>query len=791
MMSTKTLAHLKAPSISGTPRADIALASLLHGTGLWYTVDGNTVHIVPAIKLQHRRSAEITSSNTHVQINASAPQPDPATLRPDQDTLTATEDPRPPAQSPLREIIVTAEKKSEYIQTVPMSVTALGTGSLAGANLLRMQDYSSMVPALSVAPMAAGSGQNISIRGITTGPSNPTVGITIDDVPIGSSTSNGGGDLIPDINPLDLSQIEVLRGPQGTLYGASSMGGLIKFLTAEPSTTDDLAGVELGASAVANGAEPGYTAHGYLSMPLSATAAVRLSAFTRRDPGYIDNPVLNIKGINELYTSGGIASAMWRPLDGLSIRLDALLQKTHGLGTSGADVEPGLRDLQQNDLRGTGSNTRELQAYIAKVNANIGSASLTSVTGYNVISYSDSYDFTYIIGPYSALLFGTPGTFVSEDGRTDKFSQEFRLAIPIGASANWLTGLFYTHEKSPISQTLLAENPATGIIAGQWDYLTFPSTYEEYAAFTDLTLFLTHSLDVQLGARASRISQSFQETNVGPYTEFFLLRPSPDIGPDVHSTSTPVTYLVTPRLHLSRFIMAYLRLASGYRAGGPNAVPGAPTQYQPDRTRDYEAGIKGTFLDNTLSIDTSFYYIDWSDVQLTLLTPSFQGYVGNASHAKSQGVDISMKATPVPSLQLASWLSLNHAVVTQGFPASSTVQATSGSRLPYAPRLSGHFSLDYTHTLGERLFGHAGFEVTYTGDRLSVFTPTPLRQAFGGYTRIDLHVGLDTGPLDVNLYANNVANRRGILNGGPGSYPPYGFIYIQPRTVGLLLSVSR
>jgi hypothetical protein len=167
MMSTKTLAHLKAPSISGTPQAGIALASLLHGTGLWYTVDGNTVHIVAASKLRHRHRSEITSSNTRRPLDTNAPYPDPVAPENHYGALAVATDSRPPTQGPLREVIVTAEKKSETIQTVPISVTALGTASLAGANLLRLQDYSSMVPALSVAPMAAGSGQNIAIRGIT------------------------------------------------------------------------------------------------------------------------------------------------------------------------------------------------------------------------------------------------------------------------------------------------------------------------------------------------------------------------------------------------------------------------------------------------------------------------------------------------------------------------------------------------------------------------------------------------------------------------------------------------
>src|SRR6202012_4446346 len=178
-------------------------------------------------------------------------------------------------------------------QDVPVPVTAIRADKLISDNQVRLQDYFTSVPGLSYAPN--NQNQYVTIRGITTGGfSNPTVGVVIDDVPFGASNALGGGQVIPDFDPGDLARVEVLRGPQGTLYGASSMGGLLKFVTVDPSTDGVSGRVEAGVSDVSHGAELGYNVRGSINVPLSDTFAMRASAFTREDPGYVDNPVLGI-----------------------------------------------------------------------------------------------------------------------------------------------------------------------------------------------------------------------------------------------------------------------------------------------------------------------------------------------------------------------------------------------------------------------------------------------------------------------------------------------------------------
>jgi iron complex outermembrane receptor protein len=686
----------------------------------------------------------------------------------------------------VEEIIVTAQKREERLQDVPVPVTAIRGDTLVNSNQLRLQDYYTRIPGLSVAP-GNQSFQFVSIRGLTTGDfTNPTVGITVDDVPFGSSTELGGGLVVPDIDPGDLARVEVLRGPQGTLYGASSIGGLLKFVTVDPST-DAVSGRLQGAlSSVRNGDEVGYNLRGSVNAPLSDTFAVRASGFTRRDPGYIDNPVLGIDGINEQRVSGGRLSALWRASEAFSLKFSALFQDVKGDGRH--DVLPALGDLQQSYLRGVGPYDRKAQAYNATLTARLGSVELTALSGYNINEFSDSFDYTYALGDFfTAPLFGVTGTPVFNDNKTEKFTQELRLSAPVGPKVDWLFGAFYTHEKSSYAQTILAVDPATGASAGEALFLSFPTTYQEYAVFTDVTFHVTDRFDVQVGGRESHLEQTSSETNIGPFVPFFFPGfTSPALFEKVDTTDNAFTYLVTPRFRVSRDLMVYARLASGYRAGGPNAAPGVPRQFNPDRTQNYEVGVKADFLDHRLSVDTSLYYIDWKDIQLSLINPvNFQAYTANGSRAKSQGLELSVESRPLTGLVIATWVAWSDAELTEDLPAGSA-PGRSGDRLPYGSRFSGNFSLERNFPLPGSLSGFVGGSLSYVGDRKGVFGGT--RQTLPAYAKTDLRAGVRHDSWSADFFVNNVADRRGVLNGGVGAVPPFAFNYIQPRTVGLSLA---
>jgi len=273
--------------------------------------------------------------------------------------------------STLAEIVVTAQKRIERLQDVPVPVTALNAEQLTDRNQLRLQDYYASVPGLNFAADPFTGSPLLAIRGIVAAYGQaPTVGVLVDDVPFGSSTSQGDGYEAPDVDPSDLQRVEVLRGPQGTLYGADSMGGLIKYVTVDPSVEGFSGRVEGGLSEVGHGTQMGYSARASANIPLSDALAVRLSGFSRQDPGYVDNLQTGDRGVNWAKFYGGRASALWKSSEAFSVKLSALFQENHRYGSSMADVGAGFGDLQQSVLKNTGGYQKKIQAYSATVTAN-------------------------------------------------------------------------------------------------------------------------------------------------------------------------------------------------------------------------------------------------------------------------------------------------------------------------------------------------------------------------------------------------------------------------------------
>jgi iron complex outermembrane receptor protein len=701
-----------------------------------------------------------------------------------------------PSSSSLDEVVVTAQKKSERLQDVPVPVTVLNANDLAINNQVLLRDYYATVPGFNVTPNYVAT-QNLSIRGITTGGSStPTVGVTIDDVPFGASAGPHANH-VPDIDPGDLARIEILRGPQGTLYGADSMGGLVKFVTIDPSTDAYTGRIEGGTSYVYNGAEPGFNLRASANIPLTDALAVRVSGFTRQDPGYIDNPVLHSNGVNEERADGGRLSALWQASNNISLKLSALFQqiKPEGLDevdvpTTGHPQTTGLQGLQQNSISGVGSQDTTIQAYSATLKANLGAIELTSLTGYNRVKETDSLDWGFAFGADIQNAFGVNGVPYSEFDDFDKVTQEIRLSGSLWNGVDWLLGGFYTHENDQGGFHVDAQNTATGAIVGQfWNkFQNEPDTFQEYAPFADLTYHFTDRFEVQLGARESYIQRTLQETfQTGVYTSEVLHKPAPVIGPHTDYSANAFTYLATPQFKISPDIMVYARLASGYRPGTPNLPTlGVPRESNADKTKNYEIGAKGDFLDHKLSIDASVYYIDWTDIQITLIDPTTHYvYNTNGSGAKSEGVEFDVTVRPLDGLKVDAWVVYDDAALTQAFPSQSPIYGVPGNRLPLASRFSGNLSAEQDFRITSAMTAFIGGMASYVGDRTGVFTATPLRQDFPSYTKTDLRTGLRYDDWTVNVFANNVADVRGLVNGGIGYFYVPARIYITPRTIGV------
>jgi iron complex outermembrane recepter protein len=705
-----------------------------------------------------------------------------------------------PAQ--LSTVVVTANKRTERLQDVPMAVSVMSNTQLERENAVSFADYASQIPGLSTISNGDGWTQLV-LRGITSGSMQPnaTVGTYIDDTPYGSSTIYAAGSMLtPDIDPSDLERIEVLRGPQGTLYGSNTLGGLVKFVTTPPDTTQATARVGFDTSSVAGGGT-GYGAHATVNLPLIAnTLGLRVNVYDRDDPGYIDNIKTGQTNVNEAKVSGARAQLLWTPNDKVSVRFAALAQNLHsdGLANTGIDINPStLQPLygwqDQSRAAGTGMFKVKYRLYDLSVNADFGWAKLISTTSYGTQRFSEDPDITDTYGPVLNPIFGLTDGGYSEYQtiNLNKATQELRLQSPADQMWEWRVGMFYTHERTVDVQDIESFDANTGapIALPTLGLVSVgPATFSEWAGYGDLTWHATSKLSIQIGARYSSDSTHYLETGSG-----LLLGTLNNNG---SSIDHPVTYLFNPSYKFTDDFMAYVRVASGYRPGGPNmGVPpglGAPLTFDPDKLVSYEAGFKALTLDHRMSFDIDGFYIDWSKVQLTT-TEDGISFLGNGGKATSSGAEASWRYTPLAGLTLWANASYTNAQLAANTPTGS-IYGLKGDPLPYVPKWSGNIGADYDFPISGDWSGFLGGDVSYFDTRYADFNTVPgPRIRLPSYDNVDLHIGANYQDWTFELYVKNLANKREITSVSPESImplaSPYSAAYQTPRTIGVSANV--
>jgi iron complex outermembrane receptor protein len=688
-----------------------------------------------------------------------------------------------------QDIIVTATKRSERLLEVPLSISVVESSTMASQNLVKLQDVVARVPGLAIDTGDNGRVQ-LAIRGVTTGGlNNSTVGVTIDDVPVGGSTGVSYGSLlVPELDPGVIQQVEVLRGPQGTLYGASSLGGLLRYVTADPRLDRFSGSVAVSASSVAHG-EGGFGTRARLNLPLAPNVALLVNGFFRRDPGYVDDAGRGLKNVNRVDNYGGRAALLWRPDDALSVKLAALFQKSDGDGSSLIDATPNLRPLSnynQNRLVGSGPYSRKMQLYTATVALDLGFATATSVTGYGISDATSRDDVDAALGFYA--FFATGRTDVGATSyfstRTKKFTQELRLASPTNEKFEWLIGGFYTDEKNNPFYHLVATTRTTGAIVGEVLPDRYPSSYKEYSGFATFTYHFTDRLDLQAGGRYGHNEQVYDETIDGPLY-------NPPYAVHATSSENVFTYSVTPRFRISPNQTLYARVAAGYRPGGPNAGAGFgfPATYHSDSTVNYEIGYKASLLDRKLSFEASVYRIDWKNIQLQQVDPVSQFvFYANASRARSQGFEVMASLRPVRALTIAATLGYTDAVLRQGIP-SLTGSPTKGTRLPFAAPWSASLGADYDVAISAATKASFGANLNYLDKRSGAFASYG-QARYPAYTTADLHASLTNGDWRLSVFASNILDKRVAVSGDQKSTgnAVFAIIINRPRTIGMELS---
>ncbi len=720
------------------------------------------------------------------------------------------------AQSGGDTIVVTAQKREQRLLDVPVPVTAVSAEDLAEQNLVQLKDIYNRIPGFQYGgPRAA----DLSLRGITTGgQTNPTLAFLIDDIPFGGTT-NASQPVIPDFDPGTIERVEVLRGPQGTLYGAASLGGLIKYVTRTPSTTDFYGRLEVGANTVKDG-EMGYSGRGSVNVPLMEDfAALSVSGFYRTNPAYLDNVRAGFEeeDVNEHESWGGRAALLLTPTDRLKVTLSALRQEVSteysDLSYSSGAIRvcpdciadpstvttfgPFYEDRTTlSTLPSFGDQTFAL--YSGRVDLDLDWAELTSITSWGKVDNLLSNDVTAVFGGLLGGLYSAPPGFavtIANGGSSDKWTQELRLSSQ-GDKIDWLAGFFYMDESATLEQTLFLLDSGGALLATPY-IGAGPQSYKEYAGFASATYHVTEKFDIQVGGRFAKNKQSSDENLIidGPAEAAF----GESTSVTTPSKDDAFTWLVSPSYHFTPDIMGYARVASGYRPGGPNTSVAPQSSFGSDSVINYELGLKGEVVPDQLTVDISVFQIDWKDIQLQNTDSISQfTYLTNGGKARSRGVEFAGVWTPFESFEVSGNFAYTDAKLTEdlpAFPGVDTLEGYDGDRLPFTAKFAGTISARQSVELSANLLGYVGLSFTHVGDRPSAFKTngagsTRPRFTLPSYNLVDMQAGFEYDEVwNLNFYIRNLTNEEGVIaaTNRNGTNVPQA-VFTQPRTIGFTVS---
>ena len=739
----------------------------------------------------------------------------------------------------LSEITITAEKYSSTIQETPISISALSGDELSEAGITSVEDMAKDVPGLSM--RSAGPGQTeYEARGLASnGGAAPTVGFYLDEVPLSPPALAQVGKVVIDPDLYDITRIEVLRGPQGTLYGSGSMGGTVKVVTNQPKL-DTWEGSVQG---TASGSEGGGLNGGgnlMFNIPIGDKLAVRVVGSDSYRSGWIDRVVLNPfpqdppvngaapasantrgnvlaapvqsidKDDNTEYLNGGRVTVLFKPNDDLSVVATALYQHMAMGAYDEFDSPPGAHYLARYepfDIQEPISDT--VHIYSLVITDKLGFADLTSAT-----SYWDRQEMQQQDGSESISL--TNGTAYipspyQENDLSRQFSEEIRLTSSGDDRLHWTAGGFYSALTS-VWNEYGASPDNTGAINGIFYASVNPYHVAQLAAFADGSYKFTEAWKLSAGVRWYTYQSRQLQNEWGSDAPFALPQAVPSVTREANSG-------VNPRVNLSysptRDLDTYVSASRGFRPGGANQIfpppadpphcQPAPLSFGPDSVWDYELGEKARFLDNRLTINGDIYYIVWNGVQVTPLLSCGYEYDTNGGNGRSFGpeLEVDAKLTDQWSVSAsAAWTDAQITDVAPGYkffvqnyqpPAgagvSTCLPGASSCTVPIlnVPKETASLSVVYTTTV------MAGYQLTARATDNFVGSTVDEAYYFGiklpPYNLANARVSLSHDKWDVNLFVNNLTNRIAELTANNTSFQfniPDVVRYStnQPRTFG-------
>jgi len=704
-------------------------------------------------------------------------------------------------------VTVTANRReATTVMAVPAAVDAFSGKTLQVEAVHTVSDLAKIDPSLDVITESAQS-ERVIIRGVSSDV-GATTGIYVDETPLqGGFNDTVPGDNIPKLGLQDVDHVEVLKGPQGTLFGAGSMDGTVRIVTNQPNLQRFGGWVEGSAADVENG-NALYQGSGAINLPLfKDTLGVRFVGWGADGGGDIDQTINGVTrhNVNDIHEAGVRALALWQPTDRLSLTAAAAYQDIEVYGAEdwnrfiGGIVTPnspyvGPLSPYHNVEPSQNRFSQKFQLYSLTARYRLDFGNIIENTAYgwkNEIDVGDTsaQDCVFGLCPESPF-FKVPAAIFTSWPLFSYLSEDVRFASQFSGPFQLVVGLYSEHDHQVFTGTVVDTNAAGAAPCYTWQQCTFdglvrpgsnfapPSsprnvvqfanshrqTTDQVAFYTQADYKITRDLTATVGFRY--FTANLENTEITLQNITPAVTPlGPDCGYEFGCVTVPYlasrtnghegqpTYNFALRWAATPDLSVYARAASGFRLGGINesstiaaeaGVP-IPSTFGPDQLWDYEVGLKAYFLQHRLFVDLAAYHIDWTNEQESAEAIGVFGYTLNVGKSDINGIELNSTFSPIPDLTLSGSITYVNAVLGQDLPASVAASGTPGVKGNRLPFVP-NWSFAGQGEYDHHfgdLVGYVQFDFTYHGDSFTAFEPSPPGIPNDFYTQLPAYFLLD------------------------------------------------
>ncbi len=693
----------------------------------------------------------------------------------------------------VEEVVVTALKRSTTVQDTPMSITAMGGETIEQLGATQLGDYFRQTPSVNLSQGQLGQSR-VSIRGVQ-GSGEATTGLYYDETPLTgpSGTTQDPANNAADLNLFDVQRVEVLRGPQGTLYGGGSMGGTLRVIFNKPDTDEFEGSVEAQLATTDGGSESGFL-KGMVNVPIiDGVLAVRVAAYEEQRPGYIDSARFGREDINDSTSSGYRVLVGFTPTEDISVTATVIHQLTEADDVQGWYERVGEFET---DSRAVLPISTELDLYNLTAEWETPFATVTASSSHYRYDILRTVDFSASYAAASPALIPLLPIIGYQPAKLNSWNNELRLSSAEEGPLQWTVGAYVELREDHIDSNTLRGDPATGEIYVPYRFIQgryVETRVKQVSQFGEVTWKPIDSVSLTAGAR----HYDYTKTTSSAGTHPNLLTGAP---PTPFSSQTAdasgwvfkvnASYEPTPDL------LFYVTAAEGFRPGGANNVPGlnpALVVYEPDSLWNYEAGVKSTWLGGRLTANLSIYQIDWKERQTSALTADgLYSFITNAGDARIRGLELEVTAKPITGLTLNGAIGLTDAeLIEDQANADILVDGSTGlkgDKIPLVPDMTASASATYIWPIGDSFNGMVRADVAYTGEMASTFRPTYVYyDRFGDFATVNLRAGIEGDDWGAYVFVQNATNAVGIMNKNSGIGYNDLLYGLTPRTAGVTL----